>query len=693
MRNRNIISRDLQTILQKNGLDAAIEIRTDGKAVLHVSGNRGFAQSPALSYELTPLQLETLTNARLEGTGARMKKAYNTFNSIVSKDFYPPQSYVVAYNVGIDRTGGRNRFTPVNMGWNGVNVHVGRSPYSPLRRVDHRVDGSIRPGESTTTRKLPNGMYVPTAGYVWKNNAAVQTQQVQQQEQEKPIVMDIKPMAAPRPEDGKAVLLKDHVGTAGNDTYPMLEDILKTHGIVIKEGKGQNGQDEKQLIVMAKNARVNIIYHLTDEEYQKLTADGWMQQGEKSLEKRLGIINSKIALDFKEPITKDMLNGNNYVYLTYKEGRKEVNEAKYVAYDKMAAQREMQQAQMKQLQDAIYQERTRIYNDPAATDGRDISSIMEGKAFFNDSKHGRQLVVGEIRADELTNIDPNSKNNGKPYYRILAEINGKMEEKEISQKEYREFMNMNNANRLRMFADKFKVAIKNGTDNSWEIVYGPNGPTTAGDLRIAQNLNTSVNIGILDNLHKGTYTEKGKDNVQVSDIRVWNLNDPRISKEDRQEIMQLLGKGKEEKGIQHVMTAMVDNRIVVAEMSPKDFMKFMESDDKQRLKIADKMFDQFKIKNQPGHGTNAGKTVLGILGGVAGATVAALSIKHEIDHPHHRHPHGRQSGFHPGYHPIHHPEPGIPGPLAAAERSVELFERITEDVAVTAEVVSNGLHK
>lgn len=669
---RNLMSHDIRELLLKNGLDAEIILDTGGNPVLNIRGNRGAATSPPCSYKLNKQQLDILINTRYEGTGTRMRKAYNTINTIISKDFYAPQNYVVAKEAGLSRSGEHNRLTAVNMGWNGVNERIGRHPYAPNVRMQERCDGSLRPGEAAAMRRLPNGMYVPTAGYVWKGSSQ-EVQQVAQQEQPE-IKVELKPVEAPRPEPGQAIPLSSFVNTAGNDTYVMLKDVLESHGIVIKEGKDEKGETEKQLIVMAKDAKVNITYHLSEEEYQKLTADGWMT-GENALQSRLDIINGIIKQDFKEPITKDMLNMKNYVNLSYQDGRREVIEAKYVAYENQMMQRQQQQAQLKELQAAIHQERERIFNDPKATDGRDISSVIEGKAFFHHGAHGRQLVVGEIRADDLQIVDPTSKHNGETYYRLLANINGKDEEKEISQKEFNRWMNMNDAERLRMFADKFKVDIEKGHDDSWEIVQGPNGPSLAQDIRIAQSLNTSVNLGILNSLHSSTYTQKGKDNVQVSDIRVWNLNDARISDQDRETIAKAVGKDKDAKSVHHVITARIDGRTIVQEMSQKDFKRFMASDDKQRLKIADKMFDQFKIRKLPEYRANTGRTILGILGAVTGGTLAVWSAKEAMGHPHH--------GPHRGYEP----------PLMAAQHAAEVFEQITEDVTRTAEVISGGLHK
>lgn len=703
MKNKNLLSRDLQDILRRNGLQAEVVIGTGGKAVLNIVGDRGYAQSPPRSYELTPQQLDLLVNARQQGTGARVKKAYNMLNSIIARDFIPPQSYTVAFNTGINRSGTRNSFNPVNMGWNGVAEHVGRSPYSSIRRMDHRVDGSLRPGETGSMRELPGGLYVPTAGYVWKGN--IQQQQTQEQQlQSKVEITNIAPNPAPRPQDGNATLLKDHVTTGPNDNYAMLEPILSSHGIVIKEGKDPDGNAEKQLVIMAKNAKVNITYHLTDEEYRKLTADKWLSSKDNGLQARLDIINSKASLDFQQPITTEMLNSSNYVDLDYKEGRREVNEARYIAYEQRQQAIEAEKQQVQMLTAQANNIRSAIADDPNAIDGRDVTSILKGQAFFNEGAKGRQLVVGEIRVDKADT-----------GFTMTADINGTRKDITISEKEYNRFLDYDDAHRLKMFADKFDVAIHEGQDNSWQIVRGPRGLDFEQNYRIADTLGASVNANILQSLGKGFYAEqKGGREKAVTDIWAFDLHDKSIPQEARQQMAKELGIDLEKDKKAFFIVANIDGNDVIHRMSEKQYNKYMAADDNGRLKIADKLFNEFKIKREPGHRGNTAKNVLGILGGLAGAAVAGLTIKHAIDHPygHRGHPGpphgpGRAQVHWPGVpvihpHPpgssYHHHGPAGPGneppqPLAAAQRAIERFEQISEEVALTAETVANTLHK
>lgn len=662
-RTRNFLSPDLRALLMSNGLEAEIIMDAGGNPVLNVRGDRGAAMSPPLSYKITPKQMTLLSQAMYDGTGSRVKKGYEMINSIIAKDFYSPQSFVIARETGITRNGSRNRLTPVNMGWNGVNIRMGHHPYAPYRRVEGRVDGSLKPGETAAMRQLPNGMYVPTAGYVWRGAGEIVEIETPRQTG---INLEIKPKEAPRPEAGKAIPLENLANTAGNDTFVQLNEVLESHGILLKEGKDQNGKAEKQLIIMAKNAKVNITYTLTDEEWNKLTAGSWRKDG--SLQERLDIINNVIQRDFNEPVTKEMLQSKDLIDLTYKEGRREILEQKFVAYE----QQQLYRQQLASLQEAINFERERIMNDPAAIDGRDITSIINGKAFFEPGNAGRQMVVGEIRVNEIYDTE---KKEGK-YYEMCAVINGMTEKRNISEKEYNRFLEYNDANRLKMFADKFDVRIDHGRDNSWEIVNGPNGICTAQDLRIAETVNASVNANILSAMGKGTYASiKGGREKTVGDIRVIDIDNPAIAPQMRAQLLEMIGKKADDKNVHHVITANIDGKTVVHEMTEKNYQRFMASNDKERLRIADKIFDEFKIKYKDGHNPFNGRNVLSILGAVAGATVAVVTTKDMIEHGPHRGP------FNPER------------PLMAAQHTAEVFESLVEDVSATVENIGSGLRK
>ena len=166
---RGRLSYQLEDLLRRNGMSAQLAVE-EGKYKLLVQGH----DSPLLRYDISEQQFRALGDG---GTNYANKKAYNTFNSIVGKDFDLPSSFVAARNVN-----GR-----VAMGLHGYRVGVGeygrpfpmrphafgagflgwmprQQPGFHLRRIGdvpmvvEHADGRIRPGE------LKSGGY----GYYYK---------------------------------------------------------------------------------------------------------------------------------------------------------------------------------------------------------------------------------------------------------------------------------------------------------------------------------------------------------------------------------------------------------------------------------------------------------------------------------------------------------------------------------------------
>ena len=87
---RGDISRNLEEILHKNGMDA--HLRQDGNSFqLQVVSH----DSPTVTYDISRGDALKLMNG---GSHASDKKAYNTFVNIVRNDFYVPNNYVHAKN-------------------------------------------------------------------------------------------------------------------------------------------------------------------------------------------------------------------------------------------------------------------------------------------------------------------------------------------------------------------------------------------------------------------------------------------------------------------------------------------------------------------------------------------------------------------------------------------------------------------
>lgn len=663
------LSPQLERLVERNGLHAFITMDSSGQAYLNVQGTRGLATSPAKQYKISQQQMTKLMRGDNYGTLSQNQKAYNTFNSIIKNDFMPPENYVIARNSGINRYG-ENMISPVNFGQ--VGIPVVRRPYGFTEYMGMRTDGKRRPGEAAAVRELDNGMMAPTAGYIWRGNTQPhRAQPVEQQINIKP--QQIVPQAAPRPERGQAVALivKGEGQTAGNDTWQMLKECLTSHGIDIREKTNQQGQKEYQMVVKPLNAKKNFLYHLTEEEYHLLTQDHYNdpEYPALSIDKRLEVINDKIKKDFNEPITKDMLKTKDYVDLTYKPGKREMYEADFIAYEKKIQQKQIDDVVLAEIKGYIGRDMQRIANDPNAVDGRRITEIMANagdgeKAFYQNSHNGRQLFVSEIRVDRTE--------GEKPTYWMSANINGEWQQKVISEKDYNRFRDLDDAHKLKMFTDTYKdIKIADGVDDSLAIIRGRDGNLQLKHQEnISESQRSNVNLSILQNMNKAFYAEgKGGREKNIEAIQVFEVDKAHLqeieknlpdSPENRQ-LLKDLKKQASETDKLHVIAAVIDGTVVQHAMTSKDYNKFMKSDDTQRLKIADKLFDEFKVKLTPeGKAERAQKTkntIFGVLGALAGVAMTGLAVKHDIDRINHRHggPHGRPGYINPNLSPVPHP--------------------------------------
>ena len=88
------ISRGLQSVLRKNGLEAHIELRPDGKLYLAAQGRN----YPYNRYEISARDADILSRWLDMGTGSTNKKSYETIRRIL-KDADMP-AYVVAQQAG-----------------------------------------------------------------------------------------------------------------------------------------------------------------------------------------------------------------------------------------------------------------------------------------------------------------------------------------------------------------------------------------------------------------------------------------------------------------------------------------------------------------------------------------------------------------------------------------------------------------
>lgn len=580
------LSRGLQDVLRRNGMQAHISMNQNGEYYLIALGH----DSPVMKYKLTERQVENLMNW---GSNYANKTAYNTFTSIVRNDFDMPDNFVSARNafgrVAMGLHGyrlGRGEygvpswrpFSRMSRGWGGDFLGWGpRGGGWHMRRIDGRTfmadgpmvptrpDGRVKPGE------LNAGGY----GFYYKGHQQQTSQDVLD---ELAIEQQIKPKeAAPRPK-GQAKPLSEELG---NNLYfnDGFQEALRSHGIIIDAEK-------KTMVLQAAGTRVDLEYTLKDDEIQKLTALQEKGKGGVSLQERLDIINDVIKKDFSTPVTKGMLETRELVNPEMKAEVREEVEAEFIAYDRMLAQ----QKEMAAVREQQRQRDLAIAADPNAVNGKDIQALLGKKGWFQPVEHGRQMVVGEIRVDKTAG----------EHYIMSAVINGEKVTHGISEKDYRKFLDLDDEHRLKLFDKTFKeVKIKSSDGwNDNDGVYmqqseGQKSYVSAEQMAVKDARNNSVDGVALQELNqkKGFYREAahGRE-VEVGKIEV-----------------NPTAEGK------YKMTAVINGESISHEITQKDYDKFMAVDDYHRMKLFSKVFNEVDMKTRPGEGANIGAAILAAL--------------------------------------------------------------------------------
>lgn len=450
------LSPELQEILRRNGMQAHI-IRQGEGYQLAVQGH----DSPLLTYSITAQQMRDLVDW---GTNSANKKAYNTFASLVSNDFYMPRNFVHArnangrvamglhgYRIGVgeygrlpwDRRCAHMMMDPYHgrfLGWTPRNQEgfhmrrVGGAMFmqgAPL--VPERPDGRIKPGE------MQNGGY----GFYYKGG---QQNMVQQPSQD--VLSDLQSVIPPvevRPRSTEPAKPYNELITSkvyfSNEKW---QECLASHGIVIDP-------TSKTLTIQSTATRQDFVYDLTDEELRKLTSNSIK---EVPVQNRIDLINNVIKNDFQDKLTMDMLNSKEQIGLKLTpEVESELNSRQQIVID--------------QSQPLVYDDQAVVEPEDrsvAHVDGNSLYEINEGKGWFREGKHGREVQVDDIKVepvrDEKGEIQKDEKGNA--LFRMTAVINGESISNEITQKQYDKFMAIDDYHRMKLFSHIFKeVDMKN----------------------------------------------------------------------------------------------------------------------------------------------------------------------------------------------------------------------------------------
>lgn len=388
------LSGNLQELLRKNGMTAQIALEGD-KFALYVQGH----DSPMLRYEISEQQMRALADG---GPNYSNKKAYQTFNSIVSKNFDLPSSYVAARNVNSrvvmglhgyrERVEGYGRgmgfmarphaFGPGFLGWSPAN-----QPGFHLRRVggvammaggnpmvmEHR-DGRIRPGE------LKSGGY----GYYYKGDSQQQSQArtVDPMEQLK---VSFPPIETKPRSNEPAVAYKDVITSPVYFTNEKWQEVLSSHGIVIDD-------KDRTLTIQSAATEHDIKVNLTNDQYIKLTDNSLKST---SLQARLDIINAAMANDFDGKVTMDMLNSKERINIPLKPDV--ATQLNQLENQRIAEQYRHDEPQV------IMDWHVAPTTDPnqGYVDGKALQEMNERKGWFREGQHGREVEVGDIWVEKI----------------------------------------------------------------------------------------------------------------------------------------------------------------------------------------------------------------------------------------------------------------------------------------------------
>lgn len=450
------LSPELKEILRRNGMQAHI-IRQGESYQLAVQGH----DSPLLTYSITAQQMRDLVDW---GTNSANKKAYNTFAALVNNDFYMPRNFVHArnangrvamglhgYRIGVgeygrlpwDRRCAHMMMDPYHgrfLGWTPRNQEgfhmrrVGGAMFmqgAPL--VPERPDGRMKPGE------MQNGGY----GFYYKGG---QQNMVQQPSQD--VLSDLQSVIPPvevRPRSTEPAKPYNELITSkvyfSNEKW---QECLASHGIVIDP-------TNKTLTIQSAATRQDFVYDLTDEELRKLTSNSIK---EVPVQNRIDIINNVIKNDFQDKLTMDMLNSKEQIGLKLTpEVEAEINSRQQIVID--------------QSQPLVYDDQAVVEPEDrsvAHVDGNSLYEMNEGKGWFREGKHGREVLVDDIKVepvrDDKGEIQKDEKGNS--LFRMTAVINGESISHEITQKQYDKFMAIDDYHRMKLFSHIFKeVDMKN----------------------------------------------------------------------------------------------------------------------------------------------------------------------------------------------------------------------------------------
>lgn len=418
---------EMRNMLMRNGLQAHVALDGSGYRLI-VQGHN----SPLLVYPISERQMLALTDW---GTNTANKKAYNVLTSIVGKDFYMPKNFVHArnangrvamglhgYRIGIGEYGhmGRLGMPPPFLGWTPRNQwgfhlrRVGGQLFFPGPSiVPERPDGRMKPGE------LQSGGY----GFYYKGGQSAQP--LQQRDVLQDLQAVITPMVSRPRSQEPARPYKELITSPVYFSNEKWQECLTSHGLIVDA-------ETRALTVQSEKASADMVYDLTDDEIVVLTSNSIEEQ---PIEKRLEILNNVIGADFSEKVTMGHLDSEQRISI-----------ALHPEVQQDLEHRQRQEQELFVPQETAVQHEDMQNGIGAAVDGRDLQLLNEGKGWYREEKHGREVEVGEIA------VQP-AETEGK--YKMTAVIDGQVISHEITQRDYDKFLAVDDYHRMKLFSKIF----------------------------------------------------------------------------------------------------------------------------------------------------------------------------------------------------------------------------------------------
>lgn len=595
------ISRGLQDVLRRNGLEAHIEVDPDGTLYLAAEG-RYYQYN---RYKITPAQADILSRWLDMGTGSTNEKAYNTIKGIL-KDADMPANLTIARQAGgmVNMGQWGQRMTPERLG---ITPRQSHGMLYSNRELSHHVPFGmwgpiaptfpgerLAPGTMRSFDYRSGGRLLPTTGVYQKAPEAgrmlAQNNDILDDLQLNADI--IKPIEAVYPK-GKAVPLSEAMpmlaSYPNSDAYFSLEkfkEVMATHGIQIGEFT-VDGQQMKGIMISNSASRVDkLFYKMTDEEMAALLNPSIDERrGGVSIQKRLDIINGKegIKRDFNGKVTMEMLESREIIHIPLTETGKAGIEKDFLAYDEHERRQQALADAKEQAKSEYLAEEGRIRRDPNAISGRDIAAVMGNYAWLNSAAHGREVVVGEIRVDDYrTIIGKNIEEMQKAIDKVngqltdlAAKSNPKASELTTRQTELRHDM-------AQLDRD-IETMRKSGDLYAGEKIAGMQ------ELQRQYQQELDENQKMLDQWTAAIAPEDKAEAERLEALK------ERLAKQ-----MELLQKdydsmAKDGAKDRYAMSAVINGEMASFVISKSDYEKFLRYDDKHRLELFDQLCDKVAI--------------------------------------------------------------------------------------------------